>query len=142
MILGQFIDLEGEGKNLSIDQINNINKNKTGALFELALMIGAINGNASEDKIIIMERLGSIIGYIFQLKDDILDIIGDEKKMGKKIGSDEKNKKSSIPLVIGLDESNKLLNNYKEKAMEYIKQIPANKDFFYNLIEFIIQREK
>ena len=142
MIYGQFLDLEAEGKNLDIEKINNINKNKTGALLELALLIGAINGNASEEQKKTIEELGSIIGYIFQLKDDILDIIGDEKKMGKKAGSDKKNQKSSIPLITGIDRANELLKNYKEKAMECIKKIPSNKDFFNNFIEYIIKREK
>jgi geranylgeranyl diphosphate synthase type II len=142
MINGQFLDLEGEGKSLTLDEINEINIYKTGAMFELALMAGAVNGGAPADAIKNMECLGNVIGKIFQLTDDILDIVGDEELIGKKTGSDEKNKKSSIPLIVGLDESYKLLNKYKNEANEYIKKIPSNNDFFYMLINYLIERKK
>jgi len=142
MVQGQYLDLEAEGKKFSIDEINNINIFKTGALFELSLMAGAINGGAAAEDIANMQKLGNIIGRIFQLKDDILDIIGNEEEIGKKTGSDKKNEKSSIPLIIGIKESNALLNQYKEGAFRYIDKIPANNDFFYKLINFLLERKK
>ncbi|MCK4796537.1 MAG: polyprenyl synthetase family protein [Spirochaetes bacterium] len=140
MIYGQILDMEGEGKNLEIEAINEINKHKTGALFELVLIIGAMNGKANYDDLENIKKLGTAIGYIFQLKDDVLDIIGDDKILGKKTRSDEKNKKSSIPLIIGVKESEKLLLKYKNLAIGYIENLSSNKDFFYRLIDFIIER--
>ena len=140
MIYGQILDMEGEGKNLEIEAINEINKHKTGALFELVLIIGAMNGKANYDDLENIKKLGTAIGYIFQLKDDVLDIIGDDKILGKKTRSDEKNKKSSIPLIIGVKESEKLLLKYKNLAIGYVENLSSNKDFFYRLIDFIIER--
>ncbi len=140
MIYGQILDMEGEGKNLEIEAINEINKHKTGALFELVLIIGAMNGKANYDDLENIKKLGTAIGYIIQLKDDVLDIIGDDKILGKKTRSDEKNKKSSIPLIIGVKESEKLLLKYKNLAIGYIENLSSNKDFFYRLIDFIIER--
>ena len=142
MIYGQILDIEGERKNLEIKAIKEINKRKTGALFELALMSGAINGQASQKDLINMERLGAAIGQIFQLQDDILDIKGNGRVLGKNIGSDEKNEKSSIPIIIGVQESKKMLFKYKDEAIKYIKNLPSNKDFFYKLLDFIIERKK
>jgi geranylgeranyl diphosphate synthase, type II len=142
MIYGQILDIEGENKKLNINQMNEINLNKTSSLFELSLMLGAINANANSKQVKIMEDMGKSLGLLFQLKDDLLDITGDEKIMGKKKGSDEKNKKASIPLIIGLEKSQKMLEDYKKKTIDLVKKIPGNNDFFYKLIDFIIERKK
>ncbi len=142
IIYGQILDLEGEGKNLEIESINKINKYKTSSLFELALIAGAINGGASNKDIKLLEELGSLLGYIFQLKDDILDIVGDSKLLGKNIGSDEKNKKSSIPLIIGIEKTKEMLYEYEKKSINCIEKLPANKTFFYKLLDFILKRKR
>ena len=130
IIYGQILDLEGENKNLKINSINEINKHKTCALFELALIAGAINGDAGKEDLLVLEELGSFLGYIFQLTDDILDIVGDFQSLGKNTGSDEKNKKSSIPLIIGVENSKKLLYEYKKKCINCIENLPSNKFLF------------
>lgn len=142
MILGQYLDMEGENIKLKINDIEKINCNKTGALIQLSLMLGAINGKANEGQLNHLERIGELFGHIFQIKDDILDITGDESKIGKKIGSDSNNKKSSIPLSVGLDEANKMMQNYKEETIELIKKLPSNNDFFNHFLDFLITREK
>ena len=142
MILGQIMDIEAENKTIKPKKMDEINKYKTGSLFELCLFLGALNGNAKEKDLIHMEKLGTLIGYIFQLKDDILDIIGDDVVLGKTVGSDEKNKKSSIPLAIGVSKAEELMCKYKHMAFKNIDKLPSNKDFFYKLIDYIIKREK
>ena len=142
MIYGQTLDIDGEERNLEIEAINEINEHKTGKLLELSLMLGGINGNAKEDELQNLEKLGNFIGHIFQLQDDILDIVGDKKIMGKNTGSDEKKNKSSIPLLLGIDKTRELINDYKEDAKVIIEKLPQNKDFFYKFIEFLITREK
>lgn len=142
MVLGQFLDLEGEGKKLKLRDINEINKNKTCSLIELSIMVGAINGNADENELANLENLGEVIGQIFQLKDDLLDITGDKNLLGKKTGSDEKNKKSSFPQIAGIDETIKIINEYKIKAMNHIKNLPSNRVFFYNLLDFLVERKR
>jgi geranylgeranyl diphosphate synthase, type II len=142
MIYGQMIDMDGENKRLAVGKIKTMYEKKTSALFELSLMLGAVNAGADKKDRDNLEKLGAILGCIFQLKDDILDISGDEKLLGKKTGSDEKNKKSSIPLLLGLKESEKILNSYKKEGLKYINLLPANKVFFESLLEFIVTREK
>ncbi len=142
MILGQLLDLQGENKKLKSSQMNEINRNKTGTLFELSIMLGAINAGADGKSLKTAEKLGETLGLLFQLKDDILDITGDEKTMGKTRGSDEKNKKSSIPLVIGLEKAEIILGKYREDLSRLIDRLPSNRDFFHKLAQFIIEREK
>lgn len=142
MIKGQVLDMEGEGKALSPDQINEINVYKTGCLLTLPLVLGALNGGADKIYLDEIEMLGRYIGIIFQLQDDILDIVGDTAALGKKTGSDEKNGKCSIPLVLGLDAARSIMENTKEKAMRIVNFLPANRDFFSNFIDFLISRTK
>ena len=101
MIYGQILDLEGEGKNLEIEAINSINEHKTAKLIELSLMLGGLNGGATKEELNQLEKLGVIIGHIFQIQDDILDIVGSKEIMGKNSGSYQKKNKSSIPLLLG-----------------------------------------
>jgi geranylgeranyl diphosphate synthase, type II len=142
MIFGQELDIEGENKKLTKDAINKINKNKTCALIELALICGAINGNAGKNEIKNLEYLGEIIGFIFQLQDDILDITGNTEILGKATGSDEKNKKSSLPLLIGIEKTKKLIYDLKDKSFNYIEKLKSNKKFFYDFIEYLTDRKK
>lgn len=142
MIKGQILDMDGEGKKLSTEEINIINYHKTANLLQLSLIAGAINGKASSEDIKLMEELGNYIGIIFQLQDDILDIQGNSEILGKNTGSDDKNNKSSIPLIAGINETKKIINDYKIKSIELINKLPSNKDFFISLIDYLISREK
>jgi len=142
MIYGQILDMHGEGKKLKEEEINKINENKTGKLLQLSLILGAINGNAGKTEIEKIEKLGFYFGHIFQLQDDILDIIGDTKELGKKTGSDQNNEKSSIPLLIGIDKTKEIINGYKINALEIIKTLKNNSGFFINFLDFLINRTK
>lgn len=142
MIHGQVLDIRGNEKTLEIESINTINKYKTGALLELSIMLGAINGGASSEQVIRLEKFGTILGHLFQLQDDILDIIGDKKELGKNIGSDEKNKKNSIPQLIGIEKTKNIMNSYKKEAYKYINDFQQNREFFYKLVDFFIERSK
>jgi len=115
---------------------------KTANLIQLAMMAGAINGGASATDLVVIEELGKYIGFIFQIQDDILDIIGDSAVLGKQTGSDDRNNKSSIPLVAGLDKAKELIAEYKEISVNLIDKLPGNNNFFRELINFLVTREK
>ncbi|OHD41131.1 MAG: hypothetical protein A2015_11665 [Spirochaetes bacterium GWF1_31_7] len=142
MIKGQILDMEAEDQKLSIENINIINYYKTANLIQLAMMAGAINGGASATDLVVIEELGKYIGFIFQIQDDILDIIGDSAVLGKQTGSDDRNNKSSIPLVAGLDKAKELIAEYKEISVNLIDKLPGNNNFFRELINFLVTREK
>ena len=95
MIGGQVVDVELEGKPLTMEQIEFIHRKKTAALIEASMMIGATLAGAGEGEVQMMKRIGRKIGLAFQIQDDILDVIGDEENLGKPVGSDEKNQKTT-----------------------------------------------
>ncbi len=102
MIGGQVADVELEGTPLSMEQILFIHKNKTSALIEACMMIGAVLAGASKEDVLKMEECGEYIGLAFQIQDDILDLTGDEEEIGKPVGSDEKNHKTTYVTLKGL----------------------------------------
>lgn len=142
MILGQYLDIYSENKDIGLKDITKINKHKTANLIELSMLLGALNGNADQNQLSLIEDLGETLGYIFQIKDDILDVEGDEKIMGKPKGSDKKNEKSCIVNIIGLDRAKEILLNYKEKAIYIINKLPSNKEFFFEFLDFLVNRNK
>ncbi|HOJ64819.1 MAG TPA: polyprenyl synthetase family protein [Spirochaetota bacterium] len=141
MILGQYLDIYSDS-NLDLNDINRINKHKTANLIELSMLLGAINGGASNNDLKVIEFLGEVLGFIFQIKDDILDVEGKEEAMGKPVDSDQKNKKSCIVNLFGIEKAKELLLKYKNMASNIIEKLPSNKEFFFEFLDFLINRDK
>ena len=89
MIGGQMVDLESEGKVVDYKTLDFIHTNKTAALIEAAMLVGAILAGASNDNLTVLSRVALDIGFAYQIQDDILDVIGDPDVLGKPVGSDE-----------------------------------------------------
>lgn len=147
MVYGQMLDLEYERglsgeKKLTLEALNEVNRHKTGCLLQLSLLAGAINGGASDGELEIFDKLGAAIGDVFQIKDDILDETSSTEILGKPVGSDERNEKSSIVRFLGMSGAQDLMNNRKNDALELIKDLPANRDFFKGFLDFLVTREK
>lgn len=122
MIGGQMIDIESENKKINMETLKYIHKNKTGKLLRLPIEIGCVISETSKDIREKLEKFADLIGLAFQIKDDILDIEGDFETLGKPIGSDAELNKSTYPLLIGLDESKKLLQEIVDEAKNIIKK--------------------
>ena len=120
MIGGQMIDIESEGKKISLETLKYIHKNKTGKLLKLPVEIACILGDVSKDIREKLEEYADLIGLAFQIKDDILDVEGDFEKLGKPIGSDAEIEKATYPPMVGMEKSKKLLNEITEKAKKII----------------------
>lgn len=103
MIGGQVIDLSIENSNPSLDTVVDMYSRKTGALIRAAAEIGCILANADEEKISAALKFASNIGLAFQIVDDILDITSTAEQLGKPIGSDEKNNKSTYVSIVGIE---------------------------------------
>ncbi|OEF98449.1 polyprenyl synthetase family protein [Desulfuribacillus alkaliarsenatis] len=117
MVGGQVADMEAEGKRPSIEQLEYIHRHKTGALFTIAIRAGAIVAGVKNESLAAITDFASKLGLAYQIQDDILDIIGDEKTIGKSVGSDLMNDKATYPALLGLDESKKQVQKLTEEAL-------------------------
>ena len=142
MIGGQVADVELEGTPLTIEQILFIHKNKTSALIEACMMIGAVLAGAEEEEIQQMEQCGEAIGLAFQIQDDILDLVGDEKEIGKPVGSDERNHKVTYVTLKGLEQSRKDVREISMKAIKILKNYDRENGYLTRLTEYLINRTK
>jgi geranylgeranyl diphosphate synthase type II len=105
MLGGQIADVEAEGRDIARDDIINIHTKKTAALIRCSVRLGAILAGADAKLLSRLTRYGEKVGLAFQIIDDILDIEGDQKLMGKNTGSDRKKLKATYPQVVGLDQA-------------------------------------
>lgn len=147
MIGGQVVDVLNEDTPISGDVLEFIFKLKTGALLEAAIMIGAILAGADDESVAIMEKVGSNIGLAFQIQDDILDVIGDSKVLGKPVLSDEKNNKTTYVTLYGLDKARLDVVKYSSEALELINDLEIKgkikeTEFFKEIIKMLISRDK
>lgn len=141
MIAGQVIDLESEDKEISVDILNRMHKCKTGELIKAPVISAAVLCGAKEDDISNLECFAENLGLAFQIKDDILDVEGDTEKLGKKVGSDESNKKSTYVSLYGLEESKKLLSEITDKAIMSLSRFGEKAVFLKSLAEYLVVRE-
>ena len=142
MMGGQVVDVEMTGKHLSCDQLHFVYENKTGALIEASMMIGAVLAGATEDELKQVEMIASDIGLAFQIQDDLLDILGDSAVLGKPVCSDEENGKVTYVTVHGLEESKKDVAEISRRAVTRLDQLPYKNEFLDELILELVNRKK
>ena len=102
MIGGQMLDLEGEGKPLSLPELEQIHRGKTGALVSAAAMLGGLAAGASEAVVEALAHYGAVLGLAFQIADDVLDVTGSTEVLGKTAGKDVELQKSTYPALLGV----------------------------------------
>lgn len=141
MIGGQVVDIESEGKSIDKEKLDFIHMNKTAAIIIGCMRAGAIIGGANGKDLENVTKYAKNIGLSFQIVDDILDIVGDESKLGKKVGSDIDNEKSTYPSLIGLEESKKVAKQLIDEAKTCIESINQDNEFLKNLANYIVDRE-
>ena len=143
MIGGQVVDVESEKKHetMTEEKIDFIYELKTGALIEASMEIGAVLAGASEDEIKLIESVASKIGMAFQIQDDILDIEGDEAVLGKPIGSDERNEKSTYVTFKGIEKSKEEVKRLTDEAIDNLKKLPYENDFLMDLLQYLVYRD-
>lgn len=144
MIGGQNGDLEAEEGKLPLTEelLLFIHEKKTAALIQAALMIGGILAGASDTEIRSLEKAAYDIGIAFQIQDDILDVIGNEKILGKPIGSDEKNHKLTYVSLNGLEKSKEDVKRLSGEAEEILSSFQEKNPFLISLIDSLITRQK
>ena len=141
MIGGQVIDIESENKQIDAVTLMTLHLNKTAALIMTAAKVGALLGGGSREDLLAMEEFSRYLGIAFQIKDDILDVEGNEELLGKKTGVDEENKKSTFVSIYGLEQSKNILDDYTQKAKETLSSYGDRAAFLIELSNFLLSRE-
>ncbi|RKD27873.1 geranylgeranyl diphosphate synthase, type II [Caminicella sporogenes DSM 14501] len=141
MIGGQVVDLESEGKEIDKETLEFIHLKKTTALIEASIKAGAIIGGANEQEYGALSEYGRNIGLAFQIVDDILDVVGDEKKLGKKVGSDFNNDKSTYVSLFGVDKSKKIAKDLINRSINVLEIFGEKADFLRELSRFLEVRD-
>lgn len=147
MIGGQTVDLQSEGR-VSAEQelppqdlLMYIHTHKTGALFRAALRTGALLAGADEKELKGLTLYAEKFGLAFQITDDLLDITGDQEKLGKPIGSDAKNLKVTYPALFGIDESRRLAQEAIEEAVQALESLSGYTEPLKLLIRYLSARQ-
>ncbi len=123
MVSGQMLDLEGEQQNLTYPQLKAIHKDKTGALIEASVLMGAMCAKATENQLALLSDFAQKIGLAFQVQDDILDVVSDTQQLGKPSGSDEKLDKSTYVKLMGIEEAKTYANDLFQQGKQDLIQL-------------------
>ena len=142
MLAGEYLDTEFEGKEISTKDLDYIHENKTGAYLKLCARMGAILGGATEKELEKITTYAEKIGLAFQIKDDILSEIGDEKITGKPVGNDKEKQKCTYVSEYGLEKAKEILNLITNEAILELEEFGQKAEFLQNLAKYIETRNK
>ena len=142
MLVGEYVDTELEGKQITPEILEYIHKNKTGALLKLCVRMGAILANANEKDISKLTKYAEKIGLAFQIKDDILAEEGNEEILGKPVGNDREMEKCTYVSQYGLEKSKEILNQITKEAIEELEEYGEKAEFLRGLAIYIENRNK
>lgn len=142
MVGGQALDLESEDKRISMETLRRMHMGKTGALFRAAIRSGAILGGASAIELSALTEYADNFGLAFQITDDVLDVTGDEAVIGKPVGSDEKNHKSTYVTLTSLEKAKALAKETVGDAVKALEPFGPEADFLRELVRYLVDRNK
>ena len=142
MVGGQMLDLESENKKIDLPTLKKMHLGKTGALFRASVRAGAILAHANDKQLASLTNYAENFGLVFQITDDILDVTGDQSTIGKPVGSDERNHKSTYVSLTSLEESKQLANQAVNDAIDAIKNFGSDADFLRDIVKYLLERKK
>lgn len=142
MIIGEYVDTEYEGKEITAEDLDFIHENKTGAFLILSVRIGAMLANASDKDLEKLTNYAKKIGLAFQIKDDILSEEGNERILGKPVGNDKKLKKCTYISKYGLNKAKEILNQITEESINEISIYNEKAGFLKDLAKYVKDRDK
>ena len=142
MIRGQMLDMAAEGQHLTLAELKSMHALKTGALIEASLLCGALLAGARKRQMDILKTYAHSIGLAFQVTDDILNVEGNPKIMGKAVGTDELREKSTYPAILGLERSRQFAKNLVDEALQALEDFDKKADPLRALATYIIDRKR
>ena len=142
MIGGQVVDLMSENaEDVSEELLGYMHSRKTGALIRVSALAGAMVGGADREQLEKITAFADKLGLAFQIRDDILDYIGDENELGKNIGSDAENMKTTYVTLLGIDGAQNRLDEVSAQAVEMLDSFDERADFLRSLTEYLTKRK-
>ena len=142
MLGGQCADVEGEGKPMSEEMLTFIYRLKTGALLEASMLIGAMLAGATNGEQAQVEQAAGELGLAFQIQDDILDVTSTTEELGKPVGSDEKNNKTTWVTLFGTEQAKQEVERLSRQSVERINTLVVKNEFLVSLMMELIHRKK
>ncbi|WP_417879324.1 (2E,6E)-farnesyl diphosphate synthase [Vibrio sp.] len=141
MCMGQSLDLEAENRLVSIGELEEIHRNKTGALIKCAIRMGAFcAGQKGIEVMPHLDRYAEAVGLAFQVQDDILDIISDTETLGKPQGSDQNLNKSTYPALLGLEGAQQKAQDLLQEALQALQAVPYNTQSLEEFARYAVER--
>lgn len=143
MVLGQQCDLDAEGRSdVGLEELLFIHRHKTGRLITASVVSGGITGGGSDEEIEALRRYGDSIGLAFQIIDDVLDVVGNQEKLGKNVGSDIEKGKTTFVTFFGVEGARRRAEEEIERAIEFLKLFPEKeREPLEKIARFIVERE-
>ncbi|AGX43656.1 polyprenyl synthetase family protein [Clostridium saccharobutylicum] len=141
MIGGQVVDIISEGKEISKEELEYMHSKKTGALIKASILGGAILAGAPERDLEYLEKYGEKLGLVFQIKDDILDVVGDIKALGKNVHADEEHNKTNFITVYGLEKCQELCSKLTEECVTILRTLTVDAECLVELTYSLLNRE-
>lgn len=140
MVGGQVADMLGEDKDLNLKELQYIHIHKTGKLLTCSVLSGAILAGASEEQMEHLKTFAHHLGLAFQIRDDLLDVSGDESVIGKRVGSDEESQKTTYPSLLGMKGAEEALNQQYQQARDALKKVGGRTQILEELTDMIVKR--
>jgi geranylgeranyl diphosphate synthase type II len=140
MVGGQVLDLEAEGKDLSIEELRRLHSKKTGALIRAAVRAAAILSGATDEQLPCLTAFAEKLGLAFQIIDDVLDEEGDTASLGKTAGKDAAQHKATFPALLGLEASKARAAELVESAKSDLEMFGPSADALRSIAEFVVDR--
>ncbi|MEW9093704.1 MAG: polyprenyl synthetase family protein [Clostridiaceae bacterium] len=141
MIGGQVVDILSTNKATTEEELYYIHNKKTGELIKAAILSGAVLGKAEERELSILKEYGEKLGLAFQIKDDILDIVGNTATLGKSVNKDSDQNKTTFVKIYGLDKCKEMMNSITEECIALLNNINADTSNLKNLTLFLLKRD-
>ncbi len=140
MIRGQVLDLEAEGRDISLDELIDLHQAKTGALIMASVVIGAMAARADQPPIEALRRFGAEIGLAFQIVDDVLDATGTSAELGKTPGKDAKQQKANFVSMLGVEGARQAAQDRYRQAVDHLGAVHVDCTLLKGLAEYVIAR--
>ncbi|MFF2448657.1 polyprenyl synthetase family protein [Neobacillus sp. NPDC058068] len=141
MVGGQVADMEGEGKSLTLHELEYIHIHKTGKLLRFSVLAGAILAGATESQLEHLSAFAHHLGIAFQIQDDILDLVGNQQLIGKTVGSDTANHKSTYPQLLSLEGARQALDKQINQAKVHLKKTGLHTNLLEEITDLIASRD-